>query len=429
MLGLLSAPSSGLRARAGPLAAALLTSLAASAAPAAAHGSPAIAGAGHGLDAPSITSLIKDAVSEISGYLFLQDSTNLTSAQANRVGRCQAAQRQMQAAGPAAGSAKAELDAINREAQQDALGWEAAVVQLAALAQATTAAACVALQQQEPPNVLDAHLLLLLLRHAASVQLLPANALPALQAAGNPNSSSQASSDDGSSAQKHAARIAAATLDVMASQQKYSRRQAYLQYHARSWVKEWVAAGCAIQQLLAIQPILCPPRGDSSSYLDTGPPGRAPALAAAIAAAPASADAAAEAAGARQLLHAYGLSIMYWLIFYGAHEELAALAAAAGLEEAALVNVYVHELCSGVYPMLKVPELKPATERFRAKLPANAAVRRPLFQSVHDALLGLLHNPVQIEYKVSLTPGVQPRDKNWPELYSCCTTQCLLVPT
>jgi hypothetical protein len=79
-----------------------------------------------------------------------------------------------------------------------------------------------------------------------------------------------------------------------------------------------------------------------------------------------------------QLLQAYGCSLLFWLIYYGSRQELAALAAAAGLEEAALLQAFTHELCSRVYPMLKVPELKTAMDMFREKLPANADVRFPI---------------------------------------------------
>jgi hypothetical protein len=320
---------------------------------------------------PSIAEFVKVAVAEVSGYLFLQDSGTPTSAQANRVGRRQAALRQMGAAGPAAATAKQEWDATNREAQQDAMAWEAAVLQLADLAHASTAAACVALQQEEPPNVLDAHLLLLLMRHTASVQLLPADALPA-HAPGIPGSgsSSQAgSSSDSSSARVRALSLAATALDVMAAQQQYGSRHAYLQYHCRAWAKEWVAAACTAPQLLAISTIMCPSSGGGSGAL----PSSARTLDAAIVTA--GADAAEGAGSTKLLLQAYGSALSFWSIFYGATDELAVLAAAARLEEAALLQVYTHELCSCVYPLLKVPELKQATDRFRVKLPKTAEVR------------------------------------------------------
>lgn len=372
LLRLLSSPSSALRARAGPLTAALLTALAAAASPAAAFANSD--NCGSALRCLSIAEFVKVAVAEISGYLFLQDSAIPTSAQANRVGRRQAALRQMGAAGPAVATAKQEWDATNREAQQDAMAWEAAAVQLADLAHATTAAACVALQQQEPPNVLDAHLLLLLMRHTASVQLLPADALPA-HAAGIPvsGSNSQAgSSGHGSSARARALSVAATALDMMAAQQHYGSRCAYLQFHCRAWAKEWGAAACTAQQLLAISTIICPMvSGAGSEAL----PSSAPALDAAAAAPPPGADATEGAGGAKLLLQAYGSALSFWSIFYGATDELAVLAAAAGLEEAALLQVYTHELCSCVYPILKVPELKQATDRFRTKLPSTAEVR------------------------------------------------------
>jgi hypothetical protein len=277
----------------------------------------------------------------------------------------------MGAAGPAVATAKQEWDATNREAQQDSMAWEAAVVQLADLAHASTAAACVALQQQEPPNVLDAHLLLLLMRHTASVQLLPADALPA-QAPGIPvsGSNSQAgSSNDGSRARVRALSLAAAALDVMAAQQQYGSRHTYLQYHCRGWAKEWVAAACTASQLLAISTIICPSSGAGSEAL----PSSTPALDAATATA--GAHTAAGAGSTKLLLQAYGSALSFWSIFYGATDELAVLAAAVGLEEAALLQVFTYELCSCVYPILKVPELKQATDRFRNKLPTTAEVR------------------------------------------------------
>lgn len=370
LLPLLQSRSSLCRVRAGPLVAALLTALAASVAPAAA---PSTDGASSG---PSVSHLVQCAVTEAAEFLFVQGSATLTQEQADRVSRRQAAQQRMHPPGAAAGSARQDWEETNRAAQDEALLWEIAVVQLADLAQAAAAAASVALQQQEPPNVLDAHLLRFLLRHIACVQLLPADALP-LQAPGSAAGSSQAgSSGDASSARARAMHTAAVALDVMASQQQYSSRFAYLHYHAGSWLRELVATGDqSVQQLLAIQAILCPgPGADASSNTVRG--GSAAALEAAVAAAAAASGASQGADSASlQLLQAYGCSLVFWLIYCGSNQELAALAAAAGLEEAALLQVYTHELCSRVYPMLKVPELKAAIDMFRAKLPGNTDVR------------------------------------------------------
>lgn len=377
LLPLLQSRSNLCRMRAGPLVAALLTALAVSVAPAA----PSTNGASSG---PSVSHLVQCAVTEAAEFLSLQGSPTLTQEQADRVSMRQAAQQRMHPADAAAGSAIRDWEettltpcaAVNRAAQQDALLWEIAVVQLVDLAQAAPTAASVALQRQEPPNVLDAHLLRFLLRHTACLQLLPADALP-LQAPGSAAGSSQASSSgDASSARARAMHNAAVALDVMASQQQYSSRFAYLQYHAGSWLRELLATGGqSVQQLLAIQAILCPaPGADASSNTVRG--GSAVALEAAVAAAAAASGASQGADSARlQLLQAYGCSLVFWLIYCGSNEELAALAAASGLGEAALLQVYTHELCSHVYPMLKVPELKAAIDMFRAKLPASADVR------------------------------------------------------
>lgn len=375
LLPLLQSRSSLCRMRAGPLVAAMLTALAASVAPAA----PSTNGASS--SGPSVSHLVQCAVAEAAEFLSLQGSATLTQEQADRVSMRQAAQHP---AGAAAGSARQDWEdttltpgsAVNRAAQQDALLWEIAVVQLVNLAQAAPASSSVALQRQEPPNVLDAHLLRFLLGHTACVQLLPADALP-LQA---PDSAAAGSSQAGSSGDASSARVramhnAAVALDVMASQQQYSSRFAYLQYHAGAWLRELVATGGqSVQQLLAIQAILCPaPGADASSNTVTG--GSAAALEAVVAAAAAASGVSQGADSAcLQLLQAYGCSLVFWLIYCGSNKELAALAAASGLGDAALLQVYTHELCSHVYPLLKVPELKAAIDMFRAKLPASADV-------------------------------------------------------
>jgi hypothetical protein len=363
LLALLNSPRAALRARAGPLAAGLLMALPASAAAAAADGAQS---SSNGSRPVSVTALTSAALAEIVGYIPLQSSPELTQAHEERVQQRQAAQHKA-AAGALA--AQKELDAVltatNREAQQEALAWEAAVVQLADLACATTAVACVALQQQEPPDALDAQLIMLLLRHTASLQLLPDGILPTT-AVDNPGSNGSAratqsgsSGHSSSGARAHAMRIAAAALEVMSHQQQYSRRYAYLHYHRRMWTKEWVAAGCTVQQLLAVQPLVGAPAGVSAHDAQQAHTSGRAGLAAAGGAA---------AAGITALLQAYSSSLTFWLIFHGAQEQLAALAAAAGLQEAELLQLFTLELCSCVYPMLKVPELKEGASRFTKKL-------------------------------------------------------------
>jgi hypothetical protein len=348
LLGLLSSPRAALRARAGPLAAGLLLAL-----PAAAAG-----GTENSSRPLSVTALATASLAEMVGYIFLQSSPEVTQAQADRMQQRQAAQHKAAAGG-------AVLTATNREAQQEALAWEAAVVQLTDLACATTAVACVALQQQEPPSASDAQLIMLLLRHTASLQLLPDGVLPSVAVdSSGVNGSGQSAPSSG--ARAHAMRLAAAALDVMSHQQQYSKRYTYLHYHRRTWTREWVAAGCTVQQLLAVQPLICAPADAHEHNAQQINTSGSAGLEAAVTAAAAAGNA--PAAGITALLQAYGSSLTFWLIFHGAEEQLAALAAAAGLQESELLKLFTLELCSCVYPMLKVPELKEGASRFTKKL-------------------------------------------------------------
>lgn len=381
-MNLLSAPSTALRTRAGPLAAALLTSLAASAA-AAGAGGPSSSGDCE----TSISRLTRLALGDVFEYLFLQDSLQLSPAQVDRGQRRQAV---MQSAGTSApaGTAKQELDVVNREAQQDMLGWEAAVVQLVQLAQAATAATCAALQQQDPPDSVDGQLICLLLGHASSLQLLPDDALP-LQP---PSGSSGGGAPTVSSSRAGVLHLAAVALDVMACQQQYRSRYAYLHYHHRAWAMEWVACGCTVQQLLAVLPVICPSGGvsDAVCLRDSPLPAAGTVTAAAKGAEGAAAGAAAGSSSMQFLLRAYCGGLIYWMIFYNAHAKIGELAAALGMEEDGLLRVFTHELCSSVYPLLKVPELRQQESWFRKKLPNTAEVRVSKLTAVwHQVLLGV----------------------------------------
>lgn len=383
LLALLSSPSFALRARAGPLAAALLTVVAASSAaawPRAGHANGSSSGA-------SVTECVSAALADISGYLFLQDSSQLTAAQAARAHRRQDALQQLNAPGAVGGNAKAELDATSREAHQDAVAWEVAVVQLVDLAQATLATTCAALQQQQQANALDAQLLMLLLRHTASLQLLPKDSISS-QGSGNTASGSSCSS---SSVRLRALRTAAAALDVMAARQQYPDRFSYLRYHCSAWAKEWVSADCTVQSLLAVQVLMCPPAaGAQSDVLLVGSSLALEAVTAATQAGHAPGPSA--SAPDRSLLQCFGSSLVFWMIFYDKQAELSALAAAAGLEEEALLQGFKHELCSSLYPLLRVPELRPQVARFRQKVPKNAEVRQqPAPSLTQDALLSDCH--------------------------------------
>jgi len=381
LLVLMSSPSFALRARAGPLAAALLTAVAAGSAAAGPHAGHATGSSSSGA---SITECVSAALADISGYLFLQDSTQLTAAQAARAHRRQEALQQLNAPGAVGVSAKAELDAASREAHQDALAWEVAVVQLADLARATLAATCAALQQQQQANALDAQLLMLLLRHTASLQLLPEDSLSS-QGSGKTGSGSSCSSS--SSIRLRALRTAAAALDVMSARQQYPDRFAYLHYHCTAWAKEWVSADCTVQSLLAVQALMCAP----AAYGQPGVLlfGSSPALEAAAATPEGRAPGTPAPAPDRSLLQCFGSSLVFWMIFYDKQAELSALAAAAGLEEEALLQGFKHELCSSLYPLLQVPELRPQVARFRQKVPKNAEVRQqPAPSLTHPGCLG-----------------------------------------
>jgi hypothetical protein len=174
----------------------------------------------------------------------------------------------------------------------------------------------------------------------------------------------------------------AAALDVMAAQQQYGSRHAHLLYHSRAWVRQWVAAGCSVAQLIAAAPLLCPAAdalaSDAALIINCSP--EVPAAAAAPAPGAGGApqqqqqQQQQQQPAARALLRCHGPALVFWAIFYDAQGVLDDLAAAAGLTEPALVHLYTHVTCSCVYPLLKAPEFKQQAGQFRRKLNASSPV-------------------------------------------------------
>ncbi|KAF6252289.1 hypothetical protein COO60DRAFT_542235 [Scenedesmus sp. NREL 46B-D3] len=127
-------------------------------------------------------------------------------------------------------------------------------------------------------------------------------------------------------------RLAAAALDVMSARQQYSGRCGYLAYQAPGWIWQWFGSGRSFEQLLLLQPLLCPRQAAASSDDEQA--------------------AASRKAAALQLLDRYGSSIMSSLLQADAEQELQAVAGAAGSSTAALVDRWCWQVTATLYPAL-----------------------------------------------------------------------------
>jgi hypothetical protein len=319
MLSLLCSDYHALRIKAGPLAAQVVTDAANTAAAAAAAGGE-VAGSSSGAVAAAVTA----AMAEVQQQLLLQRSVRPDQQQAELL---QLLQLPLDLLSPEQEETKKGLQ---RSLKSQVVCWDSVFVQIADVAAAATAAASAAVRLEEAPNTLDALLLQLVCGHAAFVQQLPADLLPTYELCETDSKASQM-------------RLAAAALDVLAGQQQYSSRFGYLAYHAPAWIWQWFNSGRSFDQLLLLQPLLCPQQSGGSG--STG-----------------GADACASSkADASQLLDCYGSSIMCSLMQAEADQELQAVADAAGSSTAALVDRWCWQITATLYPALTRPFKSDAT--------------------------------------------------------------------
>eukprot|EP00775_Hariotina_reticulata_P004991 gene4991-5233_t len=187
LLGLMCCSSQVLRIKSGRIVCQLVSDAAAAAAAvkkAALQQAPAAAGSGS-VDGEqlSIPAAVAAAVEDIQQYMLLLVSSQLSAVQGQYLEALKQQQQQQPPGGPAADKTATLTEQLASrclvESQQLLSGWEAAVVQLVDLMSAAAVTAPAALNFQEPPNTLESLLLGLLGCHAAVVQQLPAEVLPA----------------------------------------------------------------------------------------------------------------------------------------------------------------------------------------------------------------------------------------------------------
>jgi hypothetical protein len=302
MLSLLCSEYHALRIRAGPLAAQLIAGAAVTAA----------AGAGSSSSSnAAVATAVTAAVAEVQQQLQLQRSARPDQQQAELQ---QLLQLHQSVISPDQEEVKKGLQ---RAFKSQLVCWDSATVQLADVAAAAAVVVTAAVQCEEPPNALDTLLLQLLCGHAAFVQQLPADLLPTYELCEANSKASQM-------------RLAAAALDVISAEQQYSSRYKYLAYQAPCWIWQWFVSGRSFDQLLLLQPLLCPATAKSSS----------------------SSDLDGSKAAAAALLDRYGSSIVSSLLHADAEQELQAVADAAGCSTVALTDKWCWQITATLYPAL-----------------------------------------------------------------------------
>lgn len=345
LLELLDTNGCMVRMRAGPLVAQLIADAAAAALKAAAAAAPAQPAAAPDTGGSTVSAAVLAAVADMQQRLILQQSSRLDQQQAALQGLLKKHHMSPEE--------EANKKEGLRQMKLRQLYWDTAMVQITDLASVAGAVAAAAVQQEELPDALDAQLLQLLCAHTAAVQQLPSDLLPSL-CSGAP---------DGKSG---ALQLATAALDVMAVQQQYSNRFAYLAYHAPAWLWVWFLTGHSFEELLLLCPLLCTPAaavGNRNKQYTGAAMQRV------------KAELGSSRKAAQQLLQQYGGSIVTSLLHtsiddegqHSAHlqQQLDAMAEAAGVPLEALYSEWRWVVYGTLYPMITTrtgPVAKRATE-------------------------------------------------------------------